>query len=467
MARDDGDEARAVAARQADVAARDSGGPGRAARRQLRRGRRPPRSAARRGGRAPSSSGWTPPSTRPTASVTTCARCSRPVPPRRPTVSPDPTTIDVYWRLPIHGDPASAARRHARARRLDAHHGGQSGARSTRRPRRRASATSTTSGDIARAAEVVGVRGRRSSRRSRRRTTRGSSAPALAGRTTTFRFMVAFQPGFLNPVHIAHLSSSLQRLTGGRLVYNVITGGGGPDQALVGRPRRPRRALLPHAGVPGRPARRVGHHARRPRRAALLGAGREPDRPARRATVPRDLPLRLVRRRASRPPGQHADHYLSWLEPFDALAGQVRSACGARPAAIGRQPTFAVRVDVLARPTHDEAWAEARRGFAAADPSAQRPWARVTRRRLGGGGPPGGRSAPKRRPGPTTCWWRRTSGRASTCCVRAPPSASSATTPPSPSGSTTSSPSGSTPSSSPACRTSKRRSASAKRCSRC
>ena len=43
-----------------------------------------------------------------------------------------------------------------------------------------------------------------------------------------------------------------------------------------------------------------------------------------------------------------------------------------RAAASGRQPRFAVRVDVLARDTHEEAWAEARRGFEAADPDRGR-----------------------------------------------------------------------------------------------
>ena len=46
--------------------------------------------------------------------------------------------------------------------------------------------------------------------------------------------MVAFQPGFLNPVHAARMSATLQRVSGGRLVYNVITGGGGPAQRWWG-----------------------------------------------------------------------------------------------------------------------------------------------------------------------------------------------------------------------------------------
>lgn len=57
---------------------------------------------------------------------------------------------------------------------------------------------------------------------------------ALARETTTYRFMVAFQPGFLHPVQAARMSASLQRATGGRLVYNIISGGGGPAQLWWG-----------------------------------------------------------------------------------------------------------------------------------------------------------------------------------------------------------------------------------------
>lgn len=59
-------------------------------------------------------------------------------------------------------------------------------------------------------------------------------SPLLARETKAFRFMIAFQPGFLNPVQAARLSASLQRATGGRTVYNIITGGGGPAQLWWG-----------------------------------------------------------------------------------------------------------------------------------------------------------------------------------------------------------------------------------------
>src|SRR3954462_10474336 len=38
-------------------------------------------------------------------------------------------------------------------------------------------------------------------------------APALVRETKTFRFMIAFQPGFINRVHAARMSASLQRVS--------------------------------------------------------------------------------------------------------------------------------------------------------------------------------------------------------------------------------------------------------------
>ena len=60
------------------------------------------------------------------------------------------------------------------------------------------------------------------------------AAAAVARATTTYRFMVAFQPGFLHPAHAARMSASLQRLSRGRLLFNIISGGGGPAQRWWG-----------------------------------------------------------------------------------------------------------------------------------------------------------------------------------------------------------------------------------------
>ena len=135
-------------------------------------------------------------------------------------------TIDFHWRIPSHGEPSShRSRKPFRGdwypgddgrRLLGLAGGGEDG---------------FTYLDyvieVARAAEISGFQ--------------GGLIPSfpmtdepwaissfLAQETKTFRFMIAFQPGFLNPVVAARMTASLQRISGGRTLYNIITGGGGP-----------------------------------------------------------------------------------------------------------------------------------------------------------------------------------------------------------------------------------------------
>ncbi|MEV5559412.1 LLM class flavin-dependent oxidoreductase [Nonomuraea wenchangensis] len=59
--------------------------------------------------------------------------------------------------------------------------------------------------------------------------------------------------------------------------------------------------------------------------------------------------------------GRHADYYLSWLEPFEALAEKWDAV----RAHSRTPPRFAVRVDLLARESEQEAWAEIEEGWRA------------------------------------------------------------------------------------------------------
>ncbi|WP_433146452.1 LLM class flavin-dependent oxidoreductase [Actinomadura nitritigenes] len=185
-----------------------------------------------------------------------------------------------------------------------------------------------------------------------------AAAAALAGETTAYRFMIAFQPGFLHPVQAARMSASLQAATGGRVVYNIISGGGGPQQLWWGdkvahddRYARTSEFLDVLKGVWDGPFDHEGRFYR------VEGAALPPEL--------RGQPFPEIFFSGSSPAaiaaaGRHADYYLSWLEPFDALAAKF---------ALVREhsdtpPKFAVRVDVLARETEEEAWEELRQGWA-------------------------------------------------------------------------------------------------------
>ncbi|MFE9786429.1 LLM class flavin-dependent oxidoreductase [Nocardia salmonicida] len=193
-------------------------------------------------------------------------------------------------------------------------------------------------------------------------------AAALAAETTTYRFMVAFQPGFLHPVQAARMSASLQRATGGRLVYNIISGGGGPAQLWWGD--------------------KVSHDDRYARTSEFLDVLRgvwdgEPfDHDGRFfGTAGAALPPGLAGQpfpevyfsgssgAAVAAAGRHADYYLSWLEPYADLRAKFNSV-RRNAETTGRTPKFAVRIDIVARHTEEAAWAEIEKGWAFVDRDA-------------------------------------------------------------------------------------------------
>jgi alkanesulfonate monooxygenase len=57
---------------------------------------------------------------------------------------------------------------------------------------------------------------------------------ALIGATTRLRFLVAFRPGFVSPTLAAQQAVTFQRLSGGRLLLNVVTGGSAEEQRRFG-----------------------------------------------------------------------------------------------------------------------------------------------------------------------------------------------------------------------------------------
>lgn len=273
--------------------------------------------------------------------------------------------VDVYWRIGMHGDQSSLRNR--------------TETRGDFAPTAPGSITPSWRGgapddrpylehmlDVARAAESAGFVG-------------GllpsfpftddpfAATASLLRDTRTFRFMVAFQPGFLDPFAAARIAASLQLLGDGRLVYNVITGGGGPAQLWWGdaidhddRYARTAEFLRAHRGVWGRePLDLDGrfYSLRGARLPALLAGQPFPE-----VFFSGSSPAAIEAAAA------HTDYYLSWLEPFGALAAKF-DAVRERAAALGTAPKFAVRIDVLARPTAEEAWQELRDGFAHVDPA--------------------------------------------------------------------------------------------------
>src|SRR3954469_8641189 len=63
---------------------------------------------------------------------------------------------------------------------------------------------------------------------------------ALIRETSRLKFLVAFRPGFVSPTLAAQMAATYQRISGGRLVLNVVTGGESTEQRRFGD-------HLPHA----------------------------------------------------------------------------------------------------------------------------------------------------------------------------------------------------------------------------
>lgn len=196
----------------------------------------------------------------------------------------------------------------------------------------------------------------------------------LAQETRNFRFMIAFQPGFGNPVHTARLSASLQRATNGRLLFNIITGGGGPAQLWWGdsfthddRYGRTSEFLDIFRGVWSSQDFSYNGRFYQVEKAGLPALLRAEEFPEIWFSGSSDAALQASAR--------HADYYLSWLEPFDQLADKF-ARVKERTAALGRKQKCAVRVDLVARPTEEEAWRDIRIGFENVSDETRRLWRR-------------------------------------------------------------------------------------------
>ncbi len=269
-------------------------------------------------------------------------------------------TIDVFWRIPTHGEPSSL--------RNKLHHRGdwsqQEGDHIVHKGLSGGNGDGFTNLDyiaeVARAAEISGFQ--------------GGLIPSfpmtdepwaissfLARETSTFRFMIAFQPGFLNPVVAARMTASLQRATGGRALYNVITGGGGPAQLWWGdvaghddRYARTTEFLDVLRGVWS--GERFSYQGKfyQVENAALPAQLLGQEFPEIYFSGSSDAALASA--------SKHAEYYLSWLEPFDQLREKF-DRVKERTEALGRKIKCAVRVDIIARRTEEEAWREVQRGF--------------------------------------------------------------------------------------------------------
>ncbi|MEV0676777.1 LLM class flavin-dependent oxidoreductase [Actinosynnema sp. NPDC050436] len=185
---------------------------------------------------------------------------------------------------------------------------------------------------------------------------------ALIPRTSRLKFLVAFRPGAISPTLAAQMAATYQRISRGRLLLNVVTGGDSLEQRRFGdwldHDRRYARTeeflQVLRAVWSGRPADFAGEHYRIA--GATLPAPPDPVPPVYfGGSSEAALPVAA----------RQADVYLTWGEPPPAVAekiARVRALAGDRPV------RFGVRLHTLSRDTSDEAWREVGRLWEALDP---------------------------------------------------------------------------------------------------
>jgi alkanesulfonate monooxygenase len=176
---------------------------------------------------------------------------------------------------------------------------------------------------------------------------------ALLTETSTLRFLVAFRPGLVSPTLAAQMASTYQRISGGRLMLNVVTGGESTEQRRFGdwldhdqRYARTAEFVQVLRGAwSGEPFDFTGEHYR------IEGATtRQPPDPVPPIFFGGSSPPAL------RVAAEHVDTYLTWGEPPDAVAAKLDAV----RALTDRRLTYGIRLHVITRDTADEAWAAAR-----------------------------------------------------------------------------------------------------------
>ena len=187
------------------------------------------------------------------------------------------------------------------------------------------------------------------------------TATALACQTRTLRFLVAFQPGQITPVYAARMSATFQRLSGNRLLWNVINGAFEAAQHAYGdfvdkgdRYKRADEFLEMVEKLWSSPS--VTSHGRF--FAVTNGQLREPLN----LTCKPEICTVGASAEGLRLAARHADCHLLMAETPHAV-GELAACLADAAGPFGRSPRFGISLGVIARESEDEAMDEARRLF--------------------------------------------------------------------------------------------------------
>lgn len=179
----------------------------------------------------------------------------------------------------------------------------------------------------------------------------------LSQHTTRLRFLVAFRPGITNPTLAAQQAATFQRLTGGRLLINIVTGGDSEEQRRFGDwlshderyDRTDEFLTIVRGAWSGRPFDFSGEHYQ-------IAGATVLDPPA---PIP-EVFFGGASAAAEDVAARQVDVYLLWGET-PAMAKERIQRMREKAEAAGREIRFGMRLHVITRDTEGEAWAEAER----------------------------------------------------------------------------------------------------------
>jgi alkanesulfonate monooxygenase len=281
-------------------------------------------------------------------------------------------SIKLHWYLPTHGDGRTltqagaapqALYQGANADSAGAERLARAGADRSPAPAGARAATMPYMQEVARAAESSGFEAVL--------TPTGTwceeawiTCASLIAITQKLKFLVAFRPGIIAPGLAAQQAATFQRLSGGRLMLNVVTGAENSEQRRFGddldkdaRYARTDEFLTIFRGAWNEPFDFQGEH--------LWAEGAFA--PGVEAPPPiyfggsSDAALAVA--------AKHAEVYLSWGEPPQQIASHFERV-GNLAAEGGRTLRYGARMHTIARPTAEEAWRAADALLADADPEA-------------------------------------------------------------------------------------------------
>ena len=186
-------------------------------------------------------------------------------------------------------------------------------------------------------------------------------ASSLIGATRQLKFLVAIRPGITSPALAARMAATFDRLSGGRLLINVVTGGDSAelegDGIFTSHDERYEitdeflhiwRQIL-EASHRNESIDFIGKHLRSRAGRSLYPPVQNPHPP---------LWFGGSSPAAHAMAGEHIDTYLTWGEPLEAVEKKIADI-RQRAADRGRTIRFGIRLHVIVRETSEEAWAAA------------------------------------------------------------------------------------------------------------